>query len=145
MLNTNQDEEFIRQNEDTGLIETRPAQIIPVTFSKLSSVIIPGTPPGQNQPFCPARPKGNWPHTDEEITDWVRQVIVLGIRSGLLYMPTAIRYFAEHCFWTHTTTDGKTCPHHERARNLAYNVALREHAKGNIISNHFVDDAPDGI
>lgn len=144
MLSTNQDEEFVRQTNDEDLIETRPAQIIPVTFSHLSSVIIPGTPPGKNQPFCPARPKGNWPHTDEEIADWVRQVIILGVNSGFLYMPVAIRYFAENCFWT-IGTDGKKCPHHERARNLAYNIALQEHSKGKITRKQFVDDAPEGI
>lgn len=126
-------------------IGVRPAQIIPTTFGILTHVIIPGTPPGKNQPFCPARPKGRWPHTDAEIADWVKEVIRLGKAKGLLYMPEAIRYFATHCFWPPKKLGGINCPQHNRVRSMVFELAAREYQNGAGIYHNFVDDAPEGI
>ncbi len=129
---------------DDDFIGVRPAQIIPTNFETLSRVIIPGTTPGNKTPFCPVRPKGCWPHTNEQIKEWVREVIVIGKTTGFLYMPEAICYFATHCFWP-PYRNGKICPHHTRVHNLIWESAEEEYTSGVGVCNHFVDDAPENI
>lgn len=127
-------------------IGVRPAQIIPTHYGMLSHVITPGTPPGKSQPFCPIRPQGDWPHTDAQIAEWVREVIMLGKAKGLLYMPEAVRYFATNCYWPLKNFSDITRYQHLRVRKLAYELAVREHRNGvGASGNKFVDDAPEGI
>lgn len=130
--------------DEDEVIGFRPAQVISTTHEIISHVCIPGIPLGSNQPFCPARPKGQWPHTDKEITEWVKEVIILGKSTGVLYMPEAMCYFATHCFWP-LQHNGSEWPHYDRVRKLVWEVADKEY-KSNIGPNkQFIDDAPDVI
>lgn len=132
-------------------IATRPAQAIDSTrnHANLRRVSIPGSTPGSKEPFCPAKPKGEWPHTEVEIEQWVKDVIDGGKARGLLYAADAVRYFVEG-FWPsyHSGIKKGVCPEHTRACLLAFQYAVEEHklaAWYRRQDREFEDDAPEGI
>jgi hypothetical protein len=114
----------------------------------LQHVSIPGRGPGHKGPFCPAKPSGDWLHTDEEVRQWVDDVIQAGIGEGRLYLPEAVAYFAANCYWPPYPTGSQgQCPESKRVRRIVMEYApqvinrLQSHGG----KSPFVDDAPEGV
>src|SRR5689334_10864359 len=71
----------------------RPRQVI--SQYGVRNVSIPGQSPGDKKPFCPAKPKGN---SEEEVKQWIEDVLAGGIEKNQNYLRSAVKYFARE-FW----------------------------------------------
>jgi len=110
---------------EQGPVARRPAQAIRRPgLANLPQIAIPGKP--KEGSFCPAKPAGDWPHTDDQVRAWVEDVIQGGIGRGQVYLPEAVAYFANRCFWPmyRSGTSGR-CQENARVMAIVKEYALQ--------------------
>lgn len=124
----------------------RPAQVISNNAHRAMHQV--GTPGvgyggvsgnGNPQPLCPVKPAGQWPHTDEQVVNWIEDVVQAGMANGTVYMPQAIAYMANHCYWPRyrvEVPEGR-CPQNVRVQDIIDQEARR------IVARYAGVDSPD--
>jgi len=131
--------------------ETSAAPIIRSNGRIIRAIHTPGTGYGTNKSksICPASPSGEWPHTDDEVRTWIRNVIRIGLTHYNLYLPSAIKYMADNGPWPkYLRGQPGRCPENHRVHVLIDEVATaivekyRRYEEDDNTTAPYQDDAP---